>query len=71
MTDKADSAKAYEDKFTAAALARQAPAQVLPPYEGPCVLCGDDIPAERKQAAPAARLCITCATDTPQNKDRR
>ncbi len=71
MTDKADTARLLQDREIDAALARQAPARALPPYDGPCMMCGDPIPQQRREAAPQARLCITCAEDKAKRKDRR
>ncbi|MGB6056310.1 MAG: TraR/DksA C4-type zinc finger protein [Burkholderiaceae bacterium] len=70
MTDIYDRATELEELQRAHALARQQSRSAsLGPGLLDCMDCGEEIPAERRQAVPNCRRCVECAgRDEEQSK---
>lgn len=61
--DTIDDAQGYNEDFQAYALEQQQKSREPANYTGSdCLDCGEEIPVERRQAAPGCRRCIECQT---------
>ena len=65
MTDTVDEAQAREHLHRDKALQRRVPRPQIGTMH--CFTCGEDIPAERRQALPSATHCFECQ----RRKERR
>lgn len=61
MPDEFDLAQGHNEDFQAFALCHQLRSRELNNYSGTdCVVCGEEIPVQRRQARPGCLRCIEC-----------